>query len=237
MMVPLTGMGRVMNKKRTSLLFLCALSLSYQTSTIKALDTDNNQEKEAREQLNEVRERVDRDERNSKAFITLTLTMGACWILNELGSNKNAIKFGQESDASVTYGELKFVLGFSGLLWALRNWGIEWAGDIAKKLPIAAASLKLVNWNAFQSIVKKLPGGIGKEIGCTTDQRVSSADPRDIRVDREDPLIEESQFALRRGLQTIFIYNLADRLLPLAYKKASQSVSNFFRKKQIVIQP
>lgn len=233
MVALLNRIGDCMNKRRRSLLFLCVLSLGYQTSSLAVNKGEEKQEKEVEEKL----DKDDQNTRMTKALITLTVTGGICALLNELGSNRNAIKFGPESDASITYGELKFVIGFTGFFWALRNWGIEWAGEIAKKLPIAAASLKLVNWDAFQSIIKKIQP-IGKEIGCTTNQRISSTEPRDERRDEvrdsnEDPLIAESQFALRRGLQTIFIYNIAERLLPIAYKKASQSVTNFFRKRRV----
>lgn len=205
--------------KKNLVLFLMVSTACFQISSM----TNNSgaQEKEAVLQKENAELKLKLNEKNErmvKALITLLGTMGAMGVIhNAFPNNERAI-------GNFTGSELEFVVGFTGLFWALRNWGIDWAGELAKDLPLAALSLKVVNTNKFQNFVKRIPV-VGDKIGCTTGDRLEPVEgtPRGAQVD-------ESNFQLRRGLQTIFVYTLLKEILPFAYKKGHAYFTNFFKK-------
>src|SRR6202022_1534237 len=87
----------------------------------------------------ELKLKQEKNERIAKALITLIGTMGSTLLIHKAFPNN------QRVIGNFTGSELEFVIGFSGFFWALRNFGIDWAGDVAKNLPLAALTLKVVN--------------------------------------------------------------------------------------------
>lgn len=172
-------------------------------------------------------EQENADEKKVKALLTLLSTGAVCTFLKYTGESRPvqafAGLFGLSSD------ELNFVTGLTGSLYALENLGVEGAGELAGRVPMATVTLKVVNSDTFQKIVKNIPV-VGEKIGCTSDQRRGHAGNDQLRqAGLGHMVIDEAQFTLRRGLQFIGLYKVVEKTLPSFIKKASVNVAKIMQ--------
>lgn len=182
------------------------LSLALITSLVPAVNAMKSNEEELKKQ----------DDKKAKAIITLFSTGLICTIINKASTNKTVQSIA--GLIGLTPGELNFVAGLTGSLYALDNLGVDGAAELAGRVPLATLTLKAVNSDTVQEVVKQIPL-VGEKIGCTNAQR-------GVRNINGVPTgIPEGQFDLRRGLQFVAVYKAAERYVPVLWKKIKRAVS------------
>lgn len=161
------------------------------------------------------------ESKTTKAIITLLSTGIYCAILDQISHNTHVQR--AAGLLGLSPAQLNFVSGLTGSLYALDLFGVEGAGELAGRVPLATLTLTAVNSDWFQKIVKGIPL-VGQKIGCLNNQREGHPDNNQIN---NHEIIPNDEFQLRRGLQFIAAYKTVEKFIPNIIKRISNKISNF----------